>query len=254
MRRPFIAGNWKMHKTIAEAVQFAERLKQAIGILPDEREVAIAPSFPALYPVHEVIKDSIIRLSAQNVSDREEGALTGEVSARMLAGAGCEYVIIGHSERRILFGEKDDFIHRKIKMALSAGLKPIFCIGETLEEREAGITFSVIEKQIKEGLNNLEPDGIRQSIIAYEPVWAIGTGRNATPEQAQEAHGFIRELLSTIWGSDVGRGVRVIYGGSVNAGNIAGLMAQQDIDGALVGGASLDVDSFVKIVHYDEGR
>lgn len=249
MKRPLIAGNWKMHKTVREAVHFAERLKKEVGA-SDDREVVIAPPFPALYPVAEVISGSGIGLSAQNVSDRTEGAFTGEVSAKMLVDAGCEYVIIGHSERRTLFGERNDLIHGKIITAVSFGLKPIFCIGETLEEREAGRTFSIVGKQIKEGLNNLSADGIRQLVIAYEPVWAIGTGRTATPEQAQEVHAHIREVMDTTWGRDVCRDIRVIYGGSVNPGNIGGLMAQHDIDGALVGGASLDFDSFVRIIRF----
>jgi len=249
MRRPFIAGNWKMHKTIREAVDFANQLKNAQRGY-DEREVVIAPPFPALYPVAEVLMDSGIRLSAQNLHEKPEGAYTGEVSAGMLIDAGCEYVIVGHSERRTLFGEKNDVINRKLKAALSFGLMPIFCIGEILEEREEGRTFAVVEQQIKEGLNNLTTDDIRRLLIAYEPVWAIGTGKTATPEQAQEVHAFIRDVMGKAYGGDVSVDIAVIYGGSVNPGNIGGLMAQEDIDGALVGGASLDIDSFVRIIRF----
>ena len=249
MRRPVIAGNWKMYKTIREAVDFANQLKNAQRGY-DDREVVIAPPFPALYAVAEVLMGSGIRLSAQNLHEKKDGAYTGEVSAGMLIDAGCEYVIIGHSERRTLFGEKNDVINRKLKTALSFGLRPIFCIGEILEEREEGRTFAVVEQQIKEGLNNLTTDDIKRLLIAYEPVWAIGTGKTATPEQAQEVHAFIRDVMGKAYGGDVSGDIAVIYGGSVNPGNIGGLMAQEDIDGALVGGASLDIDSFVRIIRF----
>jgi triosephosphate isomerase len=249
MRRPFIAGNWKMYKTIREAVDFANQLKNAQKGYND-RDVVIAPPFPALYAVAEVLKESGIRLSAQNLHEKPEGAYTGEVSAGMLIDAGCEYVIVGHSERRTLFGEKNDVINRKLKSSLSFGLRPIFCIGEILEEREEGRTFAVVEQQIKEGLNNLTTDDIRHLLIAYEPVWAIGTGKTATPEQAQEVHAFIRDVMGKAYGGDVSVDIAVIYGGSVNPGNIGGLMAQEDIDGALVGGASLDIDSFIRIIRF----
>jgi len=249
MRRPFIAGNWKMYKTIREAVDFAKQLKNAQRGY-DDRDVVIAPPFPALNAVAEVLMESGIRLSAQNLHEKPEGAYTGEVSAGMLIDAGCEYVIVGHSERRTLFGEKNDVINRKLKSALSFGLRPIFCIGEILEEREEGRTFAVVEQQIKEGLNNLTTDDIRHLLIAYEPVWAIGTGKTATPEQAQEVHAFIRDVMGKAYGGDVSVDIAVIYGGSVNPGNIGGLMAQEDIDGALVGGASLDIDSFVRIIRF----
>ena len=249
MRKPFIAGNWKMHKTIREAVDLANKLKNAQRGY-DDREVVIAPPFPALYAVAEVLKESGIRLSAQNLHEKPEGAYTGEVSAGMLIDAGCEYVIVGHSERRTLFGEKNDVINRKLKTALSFGLRPIFCIGEILEERDEGRTFAVVEQQIKEGLNNLTTDDIRHLLIAYEPVWAIGTGKTAAPEQAQEVHAFIRDVMGKAYGGSVSVDIAVIYGGSVNPGNIGGLMAQEDIDGALVGGASLDIDSFVRIIRF----
>jgi triosephosphate isomerase len=249
MVRPFIAGNWKMNKTIREAVDFTNQLKNLIAGL-DDRDVIIAPPFTALYPVAEALKGSQIHLSAQNLSDKSEGAYTGEVSARMLADAGCAYAIIGHSERRTLYGEKDAVINAKIKIVLAAGLKPIFCIGETLDEREGNRTFNVIERQIKEGLNNLITDDIRRLVIAYEPVWAIGTGKTATPEQAQEVHANIRHLMENAYGKNIATDVPIIYGGSVNPKNIAILMAERDIDGALVGGASLEIDSFIRIIKF----
>ena len=238
-----------MNKTIRDAVDFANQLK-SLYIGPDDREVVIAPPFTALYPVAEALKESSIRLSAQNLSDKTEGAYTGEVSAGMLVDAGCEYVIIGHSERRALFGERDAVINSKINTALASGLKPIFCIGETLNEREELQTFNIIERQIKEGLNNLNTDDIRRLVIAYEPVWAIGTGKTAIPEQAQEVHAFIRHLIEKTYDEDAARDIAVIYGGSVNPRNIGDLMAEPDINGALVGGASLDVESFIKIIRF----
>jgi len=248
MARPIIAGNWKMNKTIPDAVGFARQLKYLCAGV-DDRDVIIAPPFTALYPVTEVVKGSKIRLAAQNLSDKAEGAYTGEVSARMLADAGCQYVIIGHSERRTLFGEKDALINAKIKIALTSGLTPIFCIGETLEEREKNNTFNVVSRQIKEGLNNLDTGDIRRLVIAYEPVWAIGTSRTATPEQAQEVHAYIRNLMGSLFGQDTAA-VPIIYGGSVNAKNIAVLMVEKDINGVLVGGASLEVESFFKIIGF----
>jgi triosephosphate isomerase len=244
-----IAGNWKMNKTITEAVDFTNQLRNMHTGL-DDREVVLAPPFTALYPVAEALKGSSIHLSAQNLSDKAEGAYTGEVSARMLTDAGCKYVIIGHSERRNLFGEKDTAINGKIIIALASGLTPIFCIGETLDEREADLTFGVIERQIKEGLNNLNRDDIRRLVVAYEPVWAIGTGRTATPEQAQEVHAFIRHLMEATYGEHATGGIPIIYGGSVNPKNISALMAERDINGALVGGASLDIESFIRIIRF----
>jgi triosephosphate isomerase len=249
MRRPIIAGNWKMHKTVRESVDFARQLMIAYAESPDRR-VIVAPPFTSIYTVAAVLMGSGIHVAAQNLHDKQAGAFTGEISAGMLVDAGCEYVIVGHSERRTIFGEKDDVINRKLKAAISSGLKPIFCIGETLEEREAGRTFAVIERQIKEGLNNFTADDIKSIVIAYEPVWAIGTGRTATPEQAQEVHACIRTVMGKIYGDDLAGLLHVIYGGSVNPGTIGGLMAQTDIDGALVGGASLDVESFVKIIRF----
>jgi len=247
MIRPLIAGNWKMFKTVRESLDYVERLKEALRDVRD-RDVVIAPPFTSLYPVGGALKGSNIRLAAQNLSDRQEGACTGEISARMLVDCGCTHVIIGHSERRTLFGEQDATIGAKLRAAVGSGLTPIFCIGETLAERDAGRTFAVVERQIKEGLNPIAADDMKRLVIAYEPVWAIGTGRTATPEQAQEAHAFIRRVAAGCGAP--ADGIPILYGGSVNPANIGGLMAQRDIDGALVGGASLDADSFAAIVRY----
>ncbi len=247
MRRPIIAGNWKMHKTVQESVDFARQLMLVHGESQDRR-VIVAPPFTSLCAVAGVLKGSGIHLAGQNLHDRPAGAFTGEISAAMLVDAGCKYVIVGHSERRTLFAEKDDVINKKLKAAISFGLRPIFCIGETLEEREGGLTFTVIERQINEGLNNFMPDDIKAIVIAYEPVWAIGTGRTATPEQAQAVHAYIRTSVGKAYSDAVAGLLDVIYGGSVNPGNIGDLMAQPDIDGALVGGASLDVECFARII------
>lgn len=249
MIKPIIAANWKMNKTVSESLDFVSRLKQLV-IGMNDRQVVIAPPFTALNPVGAALKGSSIGLAAQNLSENKDGAYTGEVSARMLADAACTHVIIGHSERRTLFGESNEVIRAKISMALQFGMQPIVCIGETLEEREAGKTFEVIARQIKEGLNQIETSDIRRIIIAYEPVWAIGAGKTATPEQAGEAHGFIRKLMEERYGEEPASRLPVLYGGSVNPDNIGKLMAQPDINGALVGGAGLNVDTFGKIIAF----
>jgi triosephosphate isomerase len=249
MLTPLIAANWKMNKTVGESVQFAQQLAAEFAEFT-EREIVIAPSFTALYPVAQVLRESAIHLSAQNVHWSEKGAYTGEISAGMLIDIGCEYVIIGHSERRTLFGENDSDINRKILTALTFDVTPIFCIGETLDERTAHKTFDVVSRQLKEGLNNIPSGDIRQLVIAYEPVWAIGTGKTATAEQAEEVHRHIRDLILASFGEDTANNVRIIYGGSVNQDNIDGLMMQPNINGALVGGASLDVESFRNIIKY----
>jgi triosephosphate isomerase len=249
MVRPVIAGNWKMNKTVAEAVDFVSRLVKALTPRP-EPEVIIAPPFTALQAVAALLQGSPIRLAAQNLHEAEKGAYTGEISGAMIREAGCTHVIIGHSERRTLFGEQDERIHRKLAAAFAAGLKPIFCIGETLQEREEGRMKNVIERQIKEGLNNLTADDIRGALVAYEPVWAIGTGRTATPAQAEEVHRFIREWIAGRYGNEAAAEMAILYGGSVTPKNISDLMSQPDINGALVGGASLDVGSFVQLVAY----
>ena len=247
MIRPVIAGNWKMNKTVEESVAFAVRLRAAYDA-PPEPEVIIAPPFTALQAVANAIRGSFIRLAAQNLHEAEKGAYTGEISGGMLREAGCTCVIIGHSERRTLFGEADDRINRKLRAALTAGLEPIFCVGELLLQREEGKTEAVIEHQLKEGLNNLTASDIGKSVIAYEPVWAIGTGKTASPEEAEEVHRFIREWIARRYGPESGAELAILYGGSVTPENIAGLLAQPDINGALVGGASLDVDSFIRII------
>jgi len=249
MIRPILVANWKMNKTVSESLDFVSRLKQlVIGI--NDRQVVIAPPFTALYSVGATLKASGIGLAAQNLSENSDGACTGEVSARMLADMGCTYVIVGHSERRSLFGESNAVVCAKISMALQFGMQPIVCIGETLEERETGRTFDVLARQIKEGLHQIESSDIRHLLIAYEPVWAIGTGKTATPEQAGKAHAFIRQLIEKSYGKEPASRLPVIYGGSVRPDNIGKLMAQDDINGALVGGASLDVDTFAKIVAF----
>jgi triosephosphate isomerase (TIM) len=249
VRKALIIGNWKMHKTVAEAVAFARELSGGFTAMAD-REVAIAPPFTALQALHAVLKDTPIALCAQDVHWEREGAFTGEVSAPMLLDAGCRYVLIGHSERRRWFGETNEDVSRKAKAALGAGLFPVVCVGETLDEREADQTFSIIRRQLKEGLNNIPADDIRRAIVAYEPVWAIGTGKTAALDQAEEIHDFIRQFLARIYGTDIAAGICILYGGSVNPDNAGSLVAQKDIDGLLVGGASLDAGSFRKIIHY----
>jgi triosephosphate isomerase len=245
MRTPFIAGNWKMFKTAAEAVDFVTNLKPQVAEVIN-REILVCPPFPALAPVAEALRNSNIKLGAQNLFWEDEGAFTGEVSAPMLKAVGCQYVIIGHSERRQYFGETNETVNKKIFAALKHNLWPIVCIGETLEEREKNETFKVIEKQVQEGFKNLDSSNWLQVTIAYEPVWAIGTGKTATPKQAQEVHAFIRGLLP----KEVASQVRILYGGSIKPENIKELMAQPDIDGGLVGGASLKVESLVKIIKF----
>ena len=250
-RTPVIAGNWKMNKTVGEAVDLVRQLKDLIAKV-EGVEVIVAPPFTALHAVREESKGSLIRLAAQNLYWEEKGAFTGEVSPSMIREVGCEFVIIGHSERRQLFGETDESVNRRIRAALGQGLKPIFCIGETLKEREGEKTFSVIETQVKGGLKDLGEKEVLTITIAYEPVWAIGTGKTATPQQAQEVHRFIRETLGKRSSKDTAEKTRIQYGGSVTPENIKGLMEQPDIDGALVGGASLKADSFARIVRFKE--
>jgi triosephosphate isomerase len=245
MRKAIIAGNWKMYKSEAEAVDFAKRMKPLVADVHD-RTILICPPFPDLSKVYDEICDSNILLGAQNLYWEEEGAFTGEVSATMLKAVGCTYVIIGHSERRQYFGETDESVNKKIFAALKHNLIPIVCVGERLEEREKGITFKVVETQVKGDFKGISVEQWDNIIVAYEPVWAIGTGKTATPEQAQEVHAFIRKLLP----KEVADKTRILYGGSVKPANIKDLMAQPDIDGGLVGGASLKVDSFEKIVKY----
>jgi triosephosphate isomerase len=249
MRRAVIAGNWKMFKTVKEAVALVSELKKNLSPAND-REYIVAPPFTALFSVAQEISGSILKLSAQDCFWEKEGAYTGEVSPTMLKEAGCSHVIIGHSERRQYFGETDETVNKKVKAALDAGLVPIMCIGETLGEREDGKTFSVVERQLKGGMNTLTINTSEVFVIAYEPVWAIGTGKTATPEQAEEVHAFIRNTLEKMYDRTVAQGMRILYGGSVKSENIDALMAKSDIDGALVGGASLKADTFVRICQF----
>ena len=240
-----------MNKTVGEALDLVRELKAAISGVKTV-EVAVAPPFTALYAIRKELEGSPIHLAAQNLYWEEKGAFTGEVSPLMLKEVGCDYVIIGHSERRQFFGETDETVNRRIKAALAQGLKVIFCIGETLREREEGKTFSVIESQVEGGLKGLDDKKMRNMATAYEPVWAIGTGKTATPEQAEEVHRFIREKLEKLYSREVSEEIRIQYGGSVTPENVKGLMNQPNIDGALVGGASLKAESFSKIVRFKE--
>jgi len=250
-RLPFMAGNWKMNKTVGEAIDLVRGLKAAISGVKGV-EVAVAPPFTALYAVCKELEGSSIRLAAQNLYWEEKGAFTGEVSPLMLKEVGCHYVIIGHSERRQFFGEIDETVNRRIKAALAQGLKVIFCMGETLKEREEGKTFPVIERQVEGGLKSLSGKEMKNMVVAYEPVWAIGTGKTATPGQAEEVHRFIRGKIEKVYSREVSEEIRIQYGGSVTPENIKGLMDQANIDGALVGGASLKAESFSKIVRFKE--
>ena len=246
-RSSLIAGNWKMFKTPGEAVEFARLLVAELQV-PTDREVVIAPAFPSLTAVAAVLRGSEIALAAQNVHHEPQGAFTGEVAAGMLRDAGCRYVIVGHSERRTYFRETDELINRKLAAALASGLKPILCIGETLTEREQDKTLEVIARQLKEGLKNVAPDDIGSAVVAYEPVWAIGTGRTASPGQAQEVHALIRRVVAEMTGAAVAEPLRILYGGSMKPSNAGELMSRPDIDGGLIGGASLQAKSFVDIL------
>ena len=248
VRRLLIAGNWKMHKTIPEALDLVRELKELVKDVND-RDILVCPPFTALYPVSRELEGSNIVLGGQNMYFEEQGAFTGEISPLMLKDAGCSYVILGHSERRHIFGETDELVNKKVLSAINHGLIPILCVGELLEERESGKTQEVVEKQVREGLKGI--DGDNEFVIAYEPVWAIGTGKTATPELAEEVHLFIRQVLSDMFGSEKANSVRILYGGSVKPENAAGLLNMENIDGALVGGASLKAESFAKIVNFD---
>lgn len=250
-RRPLIAGNWKMFKTCNQAVetagQLVKQVEKAIAV-----DVMIAPPFTALLPVSEVVKKSNVFLGAQNLFWEKEGAYTGEISPAMLVSAGCRYVIIGHSERRQFFGETDVTVNNKIMAAIKGDLIPILCVGETEKEREAAETFAVLDKQFNKGLEGFSSDDLETLVIAYEPVWAIGTGKTATKDQAQEVHQFLRLLLEKRYGNVLAKAIRILYGGSVKPNNIQELMAMPDIDGALVGGASLDAEVFAQIVNFKQ--
>src|SRR5262245_49180591 len=252
MRIPFIAGNWKMFKTVQEAVFFLKELKLVVKDVKDV-EIVVAPPFTAVHAVAEAARNTNIGVAAQNLYWEKEGAFTGEVAPGMVKEAGAEYVIIGHSERRRLFGETDAIVNRKVVAAMAAELPPIVCIGETLEEREANATLAILDRQLKDGLDGIGGARIAELVIAYEPVWAIGTGRNATAAQAQEAHAHIRTRLRQWFGAEAADRCHVIYGGSVKPDNIADLVREADVDGALVGGASLDLRSFGELVTRSRG-
>lgn len=247
-RVPLIAGNWKMHKTAREAVDFIDELSPLIASA--QRRVYLAPSFTALEAACDAAKGTKIQIGAQNMHPCIDGAYTGEVSAQMLLAAGASFVILGHSERRIHCGETNALINSKIKRALAAGLIPLLCIGETLEEREKGETRSVLCRQLQECLHEVLTPSLASIIVAYEPIWAIGTGKAATPQLAQQAHQFCRQFVEERWGKRTAQELYLLYGGSVKPDNIAALMAEVDIDGVLVGGAALEVDSFAKLVNY----
>ncbi len=247
MRKAIIAGNWKMNKCSEEAVELASKIKEELAGISDV-EIVIAPVSTCLKEVSKVIKGSNIALGGQNIHWEASGAFTGEISAEMLKDAGCSYVIIGHSERRTYFGETNRTVNKKISAALKAGLKPILCVGETLDEREKSRTFEVVSSQMIDGLMGFDAATVRDIVIAYEPVWAIGTGKTATAEQANEVHTFIRTSISEIYSEGTAEGLRIQYGGSANPGNAAQLMSQENIDGLLVGGASLKWESFSQMV------
>ncbi|OGP60536.1 MAG: triose-phosphate isomerase [Deltaproteobacteria bacterium RBG_13_61_14] len=249
MRKPFIAGNWKMNLTTREATALAKKLVESLAGVT-QVEIGIAPVYTVLPAVAAVVRGSNVQLLAQNLFWVDSGAYTGEVSGPMLKDAGCSHVIVGHSERRQHFGETDESVNKKLKAAFASGLVPIFCVGETLAEREQGRTFAVVERQVKGGLQDIPATDAAKIVVAYEPVWAIGTGKTATPAQAQEVHAQIRSLLARLYGQELADQVRIQYGGSVKADNIAELMQQPDLDGALVGGASLKADSFTAIVRF----
>lgn len=248
MRSKIVAGNWKMYKDKSETIELISQLKEKLSRAQVKTQVIICPPFTSIELAGELIKNTNIRLGAQNVHSEVEGAFTGEVSVKMLKSFGVEFVIVGHSERRNYFNESDDFINKKIKRAIEYSIKPIFCLGETLEERLAGKIFSVIENQLKNGLKNISESELKEIVIAYEPVWAIGTGKTATPQQAEEVHSFLREKINEMYNKSIAEEIRILYGGSIKPENARELFSQLDIDGGLVGGACLKADSFYQII------
>jgi triosephosphate isomerase len=248
-RKPIIAGNWKMNKTPAEARDLAQNLVPLVSGAGN-RDIVLAPPFTALQAVAEVIKGTSIGLSGQNLHWEDKGAFTGEISAEMLLASGCKYVIIGHSERRQYFGETDETVNKKVKQALKQGLLPIVCVGETLSEREAGKLHEIINRQTAGGLKDISVTDMKKVVMAYEPVWAIGTGKTATPEQANEVHALIRQKVKSLYNAETADSLRIQYGGSVTPDNVSALMSMPDIDGALVGGASLKPESFAALVNF----
>jgi triosephosphate isomerase len=250
LRRSILAGNWKMYKTAGEAARLASEVRAGLADALADRDVVLAPPFTSIPAVAEALRGSGIGLAGQNMHPEIEGAFTGEVSPVMLKDLGCTHVILGHSERRHIFEETDDGVARKAVAAFAHGLTPIVCVGETLAERESNRTMEVVERQVERALRALSADQVAAAVVAYEPVWAIGTGKVASPDQAQEVHRFIRKVVDLSHGEAPTRALRILYGGSVKPENIGDLMDQADIDGALVGGAALKADSFLKIVHY----
>jgi triosephosphate isomerase (TIM) len=249
MRRKIVAGNWKMNKSVREGVQLAKEIKGLLREgLPAGVDVVLAPPFTHLTEICKIVKGTEIGLGAQNCASEEKGAYTGEVSAEMLKSAGAKYVILGHSERRTYYGEDDVLVNRKIRLVLKNALTPVYCCGEVLAERQAGRHKEIIKKQISEGLFGLTPEEFVKVVIAYEPVWAIGTGVNATPDQAQETHYYIRQLINEKYGNSIGDITPVLYGGSCNAVNARDLFANPDVDGGLIGGASLKAEDFIRII------
>ncbi len=248
-RKPLIAGNWKMHTSFADGCELAMRVAAACKE-NREREVLLAPPFITLPAIAKAVEGSGIIISSQNICWEEKGAFTGEISPQMLQDAGGKAVIVGHSERRQIFFETDAMVNQRLKGGLHHGLLVILCVGESLDAREEGQTFRALESQLKEGLIGIAPDALDHLVIAYEPIWAIGTGKTASPEQAQETHAFIREAIATMYEKNIADAIRILYGGSVKPANIDALMAQPDIDGVLVGGASLDAESFVRIINF----
>ena len=253
MRKKIVAGNWKMNTTVPEGIELAKAVVAKSAEVPSSVKLIIATPFTHLYPVAEVVKGTVVSLSAENCADKEKGAYTGEVSAAMLASVGCEYTILGHSERRQYYGETDCKLVEKTKLALANGLKVILCVGENLAEREAGKHFDVCEAQIKNVLYNFTAEDMANIVIAYEPVWAIGTGKTATAEQAEEIHAFIRKVVADKFGAQVAEDTTILYGGSCKPSNAKELFAQPDIDGGLIGGAALKADDFIQIAlsYYD---
>ncbi|MBE2256310.1 MAG: triose-phosphate isomerase [Ignavibacteria bacterium] len=249
MRKKLIAGNWKMNLTIPQSVNLSEQIKNGIKDFKlNNTEVLVCPTFVSLYPVFEIIKNSGIKSGGQNMYFENEGAYTGEISAEMLKSAGCEFVILGHSERRKIFNESDELINKKVIKAVDSGLTAILCVGETLEERESGKQNEIVKTQIEKDLSGITVDKLKNIVIAYEPVWAIGTGKNATPEEANEMHKFIRNIISELYDKKSSDEIKILYGGSLNDKNCKELLSQSDIDGGLIGGASLKSDSFLKII------
>jgi triosephosphate isomerase len=251
-RKKFVAGNWKMNTTLAEAKALGAAVASGVGT-DDRVQVAVCPPFPWLLAVSETLRGSAVALGAQSVYSEKKGAFTGEVSPAMLTECGCKYAIIGHSERRHVIGETDAQINHKVHLAIEQGLHAILCIGETLAERERELTHRVLERQVSAGCASLPPERLTQLVVAYEPVWAIGTGKVATPVQAQDAHAFVRAKIAVLYGEKIATALPILYGGSVTAENASGLLHQPDVDGALVGGASLKADSFLGIVKAARG-